>query len=330
MLLAATAITVLAVRRVVRPILALTGAVHRMEAGDRSARVPVRGNDEVTRLADAFNAMAAAIEANDQQRRALVSDVAHELRTPLANVRSHLEAAEDGVMPLDTELIRSLTEEAALLERLVSDLQDLALADAGMLRVHPEERDAADLAGQAVAAHRARAEASGVAVRVVGPDEPVPVYADPARLRQALGNLVANAVTHTAAGGRVEVGVRRAADEVVLTVTDTGRGIAPEHLPHVFDRFYRADPSRSRSTGGSGLGLAITRHLVEAHDGRVEASSTPGRGSVFTIRLPYAAPSAVGSPRHEHGVGRPRPVGGSVTLHSGPHDARRRRSRWSR
>jgi two-component system, OmpR family, sensor histidine kinase BaeS len=165
------------------------------------------------------------------------------------------------------------------------------LADAGVLRIHPEERDAADLAGQAVAAHRARADASGVAVRVDAPPGPVPVLADPARLRQALGNLVSNAVTHTPPGGTVVVAVRgrgrgRSGDGVLLTVTDTGRGIAAEHLPRVFDRFYRADPSRSRTTGGSGLGLAITKHLVEAHGGTIEAASTPGRGSVFTIRLP--------------------------------------------
>jgi two-component system, OmpR family, sensor histidine kinase BaeS len=292
-LLVAALVTVLAGRRLVRPILALTGAAQRMGTGDRSARVRVPGGsgDEVTRLAEAFNAMAASIERSDRQRKALVSDIAHELRTPLANVRSHLEAAEDGVVPLDGDLITSLREEADLLERLVCDLQDLALADAGMLRIHPEERDAADLAGQAVAAHRARADASGVAVRVDAPPGPVPVLADPARLRQALGNLVSNAVTHTPPGGTVVVAVRgrgrgRSGDGVLLTVTDTGRGIAAEHLPRVFDRFYRADPSRSRTTGGSGLGLAITKHLVEAHGGTIEAASTPGRGSVFTIRLP--------------------------------------------
>lgn len=285
----AAAVTVLAGRRLVRPILALTTATQRMGAGDHATRVPVRGHDEVTRLAVAFNAMAESIERNERQRKALVSDVAHELRNPLANVRSHLEAAECGVVPLDAALVQSLLEESTLLERLVSDLQDLALADAGMLRLHPEERDAADLAGQAVAAYRAQAESAGVAVRLDAPC-PVPVYADPGRLRQALGNLVANAVTHAPAGGTVEVAVRRAGDSVLLTVTDTGPGIAPEHLPHVFDRFYRADPSRSRATGGSGLGLTITKHLVEAHDGEIEAASTPGAGSLFTIRLPGALP----------------------------------------
>jgi two-component system sensor histidine kinase BaeS len=289
-LLVAAAVTVLAGRRLVRPIHALTAAAQRMAAGDRGARVPVHGNDEVSRLAAAFNTMAEAIGTSDRQRKDLVSDVAHELRTPLANVRSQLEAAEDGLVPLDTALIRSLHEEAALLERLVADLQDLALADAGMLRIHPEECDAADLVRQAVSAHRARAEASGITVRIDAP-EPVELFADPARLRQALGNLVSNAVRHTPAGGAVKVAVRGSGAEVVFTVTDTGPGIAAEHLPHVFDRFYRAEPSRSRATGGSGLGLAITKHLVEAHHGRVDVASAPGEGATFTIRLPRSTES---------------------------------------
>lgn len=282
-LLAASVVTVLAGRRLLRPIHTLTAAARRMAAGDRATRVPVRGNDEVTRLAAAFNTMADSIASADRQHKALVSDVAHELRTPLANVRSHLEAAQDGVLPLDPALVRSLIEESALLERLVADLQDLALADAGMLRIHPEERDGADLTEQAVAAHRAQASASSVELRFLA--EPVVVHADPARLRQAIGNLITNAIRHTPPGGVVTVTVAGVADTAVFTVADTGPGIAPEHLPHIFDRLYRADPSRSRATGGNGLGLAITKHLVEAHGGRVEATSTPGEGATFTIRL---------------------------------------------
>ncbi|MET0134036.1 MAG: ATP-binding protein [Kibdelosporangium sp.] len=289
-LLAAGIVTVLVGRRLVRPILALTAAARRMEAGDHAARVPVRGNDEVARLADAFNTMAEAIDTNNSRRRALASDVAHELRTPLANVRSHLEAAQDGVIPLDSGLVHSLLEESALLERLVTDLHDLALADAGMLRIHPEPRDAADLAGQVVAAHRSQADASGVRLRLDAVAGPVTVHADPTRLRQALGNLVSNAIRHTPAGGAVVVVVGRSTDAVLLVVNDTGSGIAPAHLPHVFDRFYRADPSRSRTTGGSGLGLAITKHLVEAHHGHLDVTSILGQGSVFTIRLPTSAP----------------------------------------
>ncbi|MFJ6675700.1 sensor histidine kinase [Actinosynnema sp. NPDC091369] len=288
-LLVAAAVTVPAGRRLVRPIRALTAAARRMANGDRATRVPVRGNDEVGRLATAFNTMADAIASTDRQRKTLVGDVTHELRTPLANVRSHLEAVQDGVLPLDPALVGSLLEEQDLLERLVTDLHDLALADADMLRVHPEERQAADLAEQAVAAHRARAETAGVDLRVAA-TEAVAVLADPTRLRQALGNLVSNAIRHTPAGGTVVVAVREHAETVEFAVTDTGSGIAAEHLPHVFDRFYRADPSRSRATGGSGLGLAIAKHLVEAHTGTLTAVSTPGHGSTFTIRLPTKTP----------------------------------------
>ncbi|HEY3002011.1 MAG TPA: ATP-binding protein [Kribbellaceae bacterium] len=284
-LLIAALVTVLAGRRLVRPILALTGAAQRMAAGDHAARVPVSGNDEVARLGHAFNAMASAVEANDHQRRVMVSDVAHELRTPLSNIKGYLEASEDGVVPLDGALVRSLQEEAALLERLVSDLQELALADAGMLRLHPEERDVAELAAQTVAAHRAAADADGVALELAAGDPAVAVV-DPARIRQALGNLVANAVTFTPAGGVVRVSVLPRPAGVDIAVSDTGPGIGEEHLPYVFDRFYRADPSRSRATGGSGLGLAITKHLVEAHGGRVTVSSTAGKGSTFVITLP--------------------------------------------
>lgn len=286
--------TIVAGRRLLRPIQQLTTGALRMAGGDHQARVAVTGNDEVSRLGTAFNTMAASVQANADQRKALISDIAHELRTPLANVRGHLEAAEDGVLPLDDELVRSLQEEAGLLEHLVTDLQDLALADAGMLRLHREVCDGVDIARQAVLAHRARAEAAGLTVELDAEQSVLPIHADPARLRQALGNLLTNATTHTPAGGTVIVRIRSAElpghqtgdGEVTIRVIDSGPGIAAEHLPHLFDRFYRADPSRSRTTGGSGLGLAITKHLVEAHDGRIEVDSELGAGSTFTVRLP--------------------------------------------
>ncbi len=284
-LLIAALVTVLAGRRLVRPIVALTGAAQRMTAGDHAARVPVSGNDEVARLGHAFNTMASSIEAAEQQRRLMVSDVAHELRTPLSNIKGYLEASEDGVVPLDAALVRSLQEEAGLLERLVADLQELALADAGMLRLHHEQLDVTELAQQTVAAHRAAADTAGVTLDLDA-DTPAIAVVDPARIRQALGNLVANAVKFTPRGGAVRVSVRPLAGRIEIAVSDTGPGIGPEHLPHLFDRFYRADPSRSRSTGGSGLGLAITKHLVEAHGGRVDVRSTVGQGSVFSVTLP--------------------------------------------
>lgn len=281
----AVGVTVLAGRRLVAPVRALTHAADRMGAGERSARVDVRGKDDVARLGTAFNRMAASVELGERQRRAMVSDIAHELRTPLTTLRGQLEGVQDGVLDVDGDIIDSLHDEAVLLQRLVDDLQELALADAGRLQVHPEPFDAANLAAHVANAHRARATEAGVELVVVA-DGPVPVVADHHRLRQALGNLVDNALTYTPAGGRVQVLAREEGDTAVLEVSDSGIGIAPDDLDHVFDRFYRADPSRSRRTGGSGLGLAITRSLVEAHGGTVTATSTPSDGATFRIEVP--------------------------------------------
>ena len=233
--------------------------------------------------------MAESIQRHDFQRKAMVSDVAHELRTPLANIKGYLVASEDGVVPLDQSLVTSLLEETGLLEHLVADLQDLALADAGMLRLHPAPRDLSELVQQVVSAHGPAADTAGVTLTASAADTCVAVV-DGARIRQALGNLVSNAIRYTPTGGHVVVGVRPVESDgragFNLTVTDNGVGIAPEHLPHVFDRFYRADVSRTRTTGGSGLGLAITKHLTEAHQGQITVTSNPNSGSTFTLWLP--------------------------------------------
>lgn len=271
--------------RLVRPIHAITAAARKMGDGDRSARVETAASGEIGDLAAAFNTMSARIETSERQRKTMVSDVAHELRTPLVNVRGWLEAAQDGVAELDPPLVASLLEETVLLQYLIDDLQDLALADAGKLRVHPEAVDVRSIVDQVSAAHGGAAEADGVelAVRVDGEPD---LSADPTRLRQALGNLVSNAIRHTPSGGRVELWVRDSGDEVLLDVADTGNGIDEESLRHIFDRFWRAEKSRNRGRGGSGLGLAITDHLVQAHGGRIEVRSTVGEGTTFTIRLP--------------------------------------------
>ena len=289
-----TLVTVFAGRRLVRPIRKLTRVAHRMEAGERSARVRVTGRDEIAKLGHAFNAMAEAVDANERQRRAMVSDVAHELRSPLANLRGYLEAAEDGVVPVDRALVHSLLEEASALSRLVNDLQDMALADSGRLHLHPELVDASNIARATATAHQPAAASAEIALAVEA-DGVVPFFADAGRMRQALGNLVGNALRYTPAGGQVVVSVAEVDDHVEFSVEDTGAGIAPEHLPHVFDRFYRADSSRSRQTGGSGLGLAITKYLVEAHGGTISVASQPGRGSTFRMRMPSAGPGDPGT-----------------------------------
>lgn len=281
----AAGLTLLAGRRLTRPIRALTEATNQMGGGDRAARVPVSGSDEVARLGRAFNAMADSIEAGERQRKNMVADIAHELRNPLANVRGYLEAAEDGVVPVNDELIGSLQEEAKQLHHLIDDLGLLALADAGALRMHPEETDAVELASRVVAAHQAAANSEGLTLSLEA-GGPITVIADPKRLRQALNNLVSNAVRYTPSGGTVIVTVRSVDGDTIFAVTDDGPGIPAEHLPQVFERFYRVEQSRSRATGGSGLGLAITRQLVEANGGEVTAESAGGKGSTFTIRIP--------------------------------------------
>ena len=276
-LVVTVAITVLAGRRLTRPLRALTAAAQRMRDGEADARVRVRGNDEIARLAVAFNDMSAARERMEWQRNDMVGDIAHELRTPLSNIRGWLEATQDGVSTADPSLIASLLEEAGLLQHIIDDLQDLALADAGRLRVHPEPVDVVELLAQVRAAH---------ATRVVVEAQPLTVTADPLRLRQLLGNLLTNALRHTPPEGTVTLRAYPDGSDVVLEVADTGTGIAPEDLPHVFDRFWRAEKSRSRATGGSGLGLAIVRKLAEAHGGTATVTSTPGEGSTFRVRLP--------------------------------------------
>ncbi|MEV0585052.1 ATP-binding protein [Nonomuraea sp. NPDC050310] len=278
-------VSVMAARRLVGPVNALTHATRRMRDGDTSARVQVRTTGEISELATAFNEMSAHLERMEQQRKAMVSDVSHELRTPLSNLRGWMEAAQDGVAELDPALIASLVEEILLLQHIVDDLQDLALADAGKLRLHLEPVHLGDLLDQVATAHRSRAEAAGLTLTTEVTGAPG-LTAAPVRLRQAVGNLVANSLRHTPAGGRITLSARQDGDHVLVEVTDTGSGIDADDLPHVFDRFWRADKSRNRLTGGSGLGLAIVRDLAEAHGGTASAVSVPGVRTTFTLRLP--------------------------------------------
>lgn len=272
------AVSMLLAGPVLRPLRALTAATQRMRAGDRSVRAEVRARWEVAELAAAFNQMSEHLARMEKQRTDLVNDVSHELGTPVGTIRGWLVAAQDGVADLDPELVESLLEETLVLTQLVDDLRDLASADAGELRLRPEPMDARELLTQL-------AVASSVDISVAAAGD-LRLHADPVRLRQAVGNLVTNAVRHTPPDGRITLRARREREEVVIEVDDTGSGIAPEDVPHVFDRFWRADRSRSRATGGRGLGLAIARQLVEAHGGTVSVASTLGVGTTFTMRVP--------------------------------------------
>ncbi|MCU1387359.1 MAG: histidine kinase [Ilumatobacteraceae bacterium] len=277
--------TIIVGMRMVRPLRNLTQAAQTMASGYTGVRVRISGNDEITRLGTAFNEMSAERERMELQRRTIAADIAHELRSPLTNIRGWLEATRDGIGQHDEARNASLLEESILLQQIVDDLQDLAMADAGRLELHKTEVDVAVLLAQVQTALATSADAAGITLEVQVPSG-LHLFADPTRLRQALQNLAANSLRHTPPGGIISMKAAVDADAVVLDVTDTGSGIAPEDLAHVFDRFWRAEKSRNRSSGGSGLGLAIVRRLVESHGGSVDAQSTVGHGSTFTIRLP--------------------------------------------
>ena len=259
-------------RRILAPVEALTAAARRMEAGDLSQRVEIASRDEIGDLARSFNQMADGLTRLEELRRQSVTDVAHELRTPLSNIRGYLEAIQDGVVEPERRVIDSLHEEAMLLNQLVDDLQDISLAEAGQLRLERQPVALTDVVNRAVEAARPRSAAEGVTLRVDLPDELPLVDVDPRRIGQVLRNLLDNGLTHTGPGGAISVTAQVAGQWVEVSVRDTGSGIAPEALPYIFDRFYRADKSRSRATGGTGLGLAIVKQLIEAHGGRIEVS----------------------------------------------------------
>jgi two-component system sensor histidine kinase BaeS len=267
--------TVVVGRRLVRPLRLLAEAAR--QPVDRQGAVPVTTRDEIGHLATAFNDLSARRADLEQQRTAMVNDIAHELRTPLTNIRTWLETARDGAVDLDPEAVDLLVEEAILLHHVVDDLRDIAAADAGSLRIHREHSYIRDLLEQAHI---------GGGNLTVNADPELMAYVDPVRLRQMVGNLVSNAVRHTPPDGRVTIDAETVGDRLMIRVTDTGSGITPEDLPRVFDRFWRADTSRSRTTGGSGLGLPIARRLARAHGGDITVTSQPGTGSTFTIDVP--------------------------------------------
>ena len=273
---------------ILKPVRALTLAASRMEQGDLSQRVQIKTKDEIGELAHAFNTMADSLERSEQLRRNLVSDVAHELRTPLTNIRGYLEALQDQVIEPDPAVIASVYEEAVLLSHLVTDLQDLTLAEAGQLRLQCAPIALEDVINNAVNGLSLQAASKNLSLCVDVPADLPLVEADPQRVGQILRNLLSNAIKHTPAEGEVRVSARVVQQEVEVRVQDTGVGIEAEHLPYLFKRFYRADPSRSRATGGTGLGLAIVEQLVHAHGGRIDVESQVGHGTCFRFTLPVA------------------------------------------
>lgn len=278
-------------RRIARPIQAVSSAANRMASGNLGSRVKLpemasRSDDEIVTLARTFNTMAESLELQEETRKAIIADIAHELRTPLAVMQAKLEALEDGVLELSVDEIKRLQHQTHVLSRLVDDLRVLSLAEAGQLALERRRVKLESLARSVTLTFNERAQAKEIQLEFVSSGE-VTLEADPDRITQVLSNLLDNAIQHTPASGCVTVTLESDAKDARLCVSDTGSGLSPEAIHRVFDRFYRADASRNRSSGGSGLGLAIVRALVELHGGNVRAQNRiGGTGAQFVVVLP--------------------------------------------
>ena len=276
-------------RTLTRPIRALTAATQQIAGGELGVQVPVNTQDELGELAASFNTMSADLEQASRLRRQMTADIAHDLRTPLSVILGYTEAISDGKLQATTEVADTLYREAQHLNRLIEDLRTLSLADAGELPLYRSPVAPASLLERAASSYRMRAEAQGVELRTeVEGDLPL-IDVDAQRIAQVLGNLVGNALRHTPSSGAVTLSAQATPGYILLRVQDTGGGIAPDDLPHVFERFYRGDRAGA-GNGESGLGLTIAKSIVEAHAGSIQVESRTGAGTAFTVRLPVATP----------------------------------------
>jgi len=274
-------------RRMTAPLVDLAKGTETIGAGDLTYRVKPQGSKEMVALAQSFNVMTARLEEGERLRQNLLADVAHELRTPLTVLQGSLRAILDDVYALDKAEVARLYDQTRHLHRLVSDLHELAQAEARQLPLNLQTTDLVWLVEDAVAIFQPIAEAEEVQFQLNLPSTRVNVAVDQARITQVLQNLLVNALRHTPAGGCITVRMATHTDHVTLAIQDTGDGIEADHLPYLFDRFYRTDSARDRDGGGAGLGLAIVRALVEAHGGQVTAQSAGrGEGSSFTVIVP--------------------------------------------
>jgi signal transduction histidine kinase len=286
--LTALLLALLFARTLLKPLHTLKAAAGRMEQGDLSQRVSIKGKGEVSALAHAFNTMADSLSRSEQARRNLVSDVAHELRNPLMNIRGYLELLQDQVLEPTPETLASLYEETSLLSRLIADLQDLSLAEAGQLHLTRQLISLEEVISQAAQMVQPHLAEKNLTLQMYISSDLPRIEADQERVAQILRNLFSNAIRYTPSQGEIHLTASRSEAGVTISVRDSGVGIAPEHLPSLFERFYRADSSRARATGGTGLGLAIVKQVVQAHGGQITVESQPGKGTRFTFTLPVA------------------------------------------
>jgi signal transduction histidine kinase len=285
--LVAVAVSLLVSSRIVTPIQRLLAASQRIASGHYTERVHAVGSDELAALAVQFNTMADALEDAERRRVVLIGDVAHELRTPLATIAGYAEGALDGVVAPSEETWALILDEVGRLRRLVADLQELSRAEAKQLTLHPTAIAANSLIARAMTRIAPQYAEKHVILTPTIASDLLMVDADPDRMTQVLINLLGNALQHTAPGDTVAISAMRDGDNVRFCIRDTGAGIAAEHLPHLFERFYRVDKARARTTGGTGIGLTISKALVEAHGGRIWAESAGlGQGATFSLTLP--------------------------------------------
>lgn len=285
--LLAAAVAFWASRRLLHPVRQVAEATHRLAAGQYDARVPERdADDEIGRLARDFNQLARTLQRNEAMRREFMADVSHELRTPLGVLHGEIEALEDGVRRLDTQALRSLKSEVATLHKLVDDLYELSLADVGALSYRKAALDVREIIDDTAAAFGERLRTSGLALTLELPTGPMPAFGDARRLRQLFANLLENSCRYTDAGGTLKLQARSDGRQWLIDLHDSAPGVQEAQLPRLFERFFRAEASRSRRSGGAGLGLSICERIVQAHDGRIEASPSPLGGLWLHVELP--------------------------------------------
>jgi signal transduction histidine kinase len=288
MICVALGLGVLFARRITRPVHELTTATRKIAEGDLDQRVRVRSKDELGLLAEQFNNMSADLSRATALRRQMTADIAHDLRTPLTVVSGYLEALRDRVLEPTPERFAIMHDEVQALLHLVEDLHTLSLADSGELLLDYQDVAPQQLLERVAGTYKHAADREGVELRVESQEAGQLIRVDVEQISRVLSNLVSNALRYTPRGGRISLIARTDSNHAELVVTDTGTGIAPEHLPNIFERSYRADKSREQGTGDSGLGLAIVKSIVEAHKGRVSVDSTPGAGTAFRVALPLS------------------------------------------
>ncbi len=290
-MIVALVLTFVLSRRISTPVQSLAVTARRLGEGDFSQRAQIRDQGEMGELAQAFNSMAGNLERADRLRRNLIADTAHELRSPLYNIRGYVEAIQDGVAEPDEKIIGSINEEVVLLCRLLDDLRELAQAESGELKLSYHSENVTELVNHTLTIMQPKAKAKEILLSVYIPEALPPVRADSQRIVQVLRNLLENAIVHTPKGGSVAITARQQVELAEISVSDNGEGIPADDLTYIFERFYRVDKSRTRATGGSGLGLTIAKYLIEAHGGKIWVQSELGKGSCFSFTLPVSNPA---------------------------------------